>query len=402
MKQYKIEDKLWVLNELKSGRNRRAIAWEFYYGHMFRYTNRGNSKSQIIRRIERLFMDWEYLMDNYGMERLKKGGGNSTKGKVRGNRITSINNLSENDREVYQRIVEDILKDHGIAKSEITKKIREEKEKVENIKDMASVFKVNRTNIYYQSTKSYKSFSFNSNLLKSIFKLIYISRNSIGRDKAYLTLKNKFNVSSYVFRRHWESLHYKSNYRNKYRTKPLEKKYKGVWTSDKVNFNFTSNYEDEVWYSDITYIKVKKKQKMVLLIKDGFTKKVKFLEVIKDRKKETIIAALIKARKNSNKYPEIFHTDHGIEYANHKLKNFLNSNNIIQSMSPKGNSLANRPSEYFFSILKREFIYPFKKTITSTEILINTINDYLNWYHNYRVQRCLQNKTPYEFSHMMR
>ena len=42
MKQYKIEDKLWVLNELKSGRNRRAIAWEFYYGHMFRYTNRGN------------------------------------------------------------------------------------------------------------------------------------------------------------------------------------------------------------------------------------------------------------------------------------------------------------------------------------------------------------------------
>ena len=70
-------------------------------------------------------------------------------------------------------------------------------------------------------------------------------------------------------------------------------------------------------------------------------------------------------------------------------------------MSPKGNSLANRPAEYFFSILKREFIYPFKNEITETHDLIKVLKDYKSWYHNYRVQRCLQNKTPYEYSRMM-
>ena len=70
-------------------------------------------------------------------------------------------------------------------------------------------------------------------------------------------------------------------------------------------------------------------------------------------------------------------------------------------MSPKGNSLANRPAEYFFSILKREYIYPYKESINSKKNLIKVINDYKNWYHYGRIQRCLQNKTPYDFSRMM-
>ncbi|NQZ29590.1 MAG: hypothetical protein HRT98_04365 [Mycoplasmatales bacterium] len=98
-----------------------------------------------------------------------------------------------------------------------------------------------------------------------------------------------------------------------------------------------------------------------------------------------LIKAVQKARKTSKMYPGIFHTDHGVEYANFKFKKFLEKNKIIQSMSPKGNSLANRPSEYFFSILKRGFNYPFPSSTGNVESLIKTLNDYKYWYHNNRV-----------------
>ncbi|NQZ29217.1 MAG: hypothetical protein HRT98_02420 [Mycoplasmatales bacterium] len=59
----------------------------------------------------------------------------------------------------------------------------------------------------------------------------------------------------------------------KYHKKPKERKYKGVWTRDKVKLDFNCKYEDWVWFSDITYIKVGKKYNIALLIKGGFTKK---------------------------------------------------------------------------------------------------------------------------------
>ncbi|MCK5867205.1 MAG: hypothetical protein KAG14_02285 [Mycoplasmataceae bacterium] len=206
MKHYKIEDKLWVLRELVKGRNRQSIALEFYYKFPNRYIGRNIKLPVILRRIGRLFLDWEYLRDNYGMNRLQKASGNKTNHKGGRPRKVSINDLNENDRKMYQEIIESIIKDHGISKKEISDKMKKEKEKIENIKNLSAVFNINRTNIYYKSTKKAAVFSFNINLMKSIEKLIKKSRNSIGRDKAYITLKAHFKVISYVFRRHWESL----------------------------------------------------------------------------------------------------------------------------------------------------------------------------------------------------
>ncbi|TCG10303.1 IS3 family transposase, partial [Mycoplasma marinum] len=401
MKHYKFKDKLWALKQLDTGRNKRSVALEFYYNHLERYRDKGNKTSVILRRIERLFLDWVEIRDNLGMEKLRNAGGNKTRKRKGRPKEVSINDLTPNDREVYQKIINDILKDHNISRHEITERIKKEKENIENIKDLTGILRINRTNVYYKSKKKVRSFILDINLIKDIKKIISKSRNSIGRDKVYMILNKKYKISTYAFRRHWESLGYKSNYHLKYNKKPTEKKYKGIWTSDKINFDFNNEYEDQVWFSDITYIKVGKEHKMVLLIKDGFTKKIKFLEITENRKVETIINAVKKARRNSRKYPEIFHTDHGVEYANYKFKKFLERNNIIQSMSPKGNSLANRPAEYFFSILKREFIYPFPTSTKNAESLIKTLKDYKYWYHNIRVQRCLDNKTPYEYSRMM-
>ncbi|CAM9134562.1 hypothetical protein MYMA111404_03050 [Mycoplasma marinum] len=93
MKHYKFKDKLWALKQLDTGRNKRSVALEFYYNHLERYRDKGNKT------------------------RKRKG---------RPKEI-SINDLNPNDREVYQKIINGILKDHNISRHEITERIKKEK-----------------------------------------------------------------------------------------------------------------------------------------------------------------------------------------------------------------------------------------------------------------------------------
>ena len=51
----------------------------------------------------------------------------------------------------------------------------------------------------------------------------------------------------------------------------------------------------------------------------------------------------------------IIHSDHGFQYTSLDYTNLVNLNKFTPSMSRVGNSLDNRPAEYFFSIFKQEF-----------------------------------------------
>ena len=85
-----------------------------------------------------------------------------------------------------------------------------------------------------------------------------------------------------------------------------------------------------------------------------------------------------------NEY-SIIHSDHGYQYSSNLFKELLLNNNIIQSMSRIGNSLDNRPIEYWFSILKEECIK--KKSINnmSIEQITDTINEFICYYNNDRI-----------------
>ncbi|MHA0273039.1 hypothetical protein ACXYFN_03330 [Mycoplasma sp. 48589B] len=75
--------------------------------------------------------------------------------------------------------------------------------------------------------------------------------------------------------------------------------------------------------------------------------------------------------------------------------------NILQSMSPKGNSLRNRPSEFLFAIFQRELFDFYNTNELGYEIVYNLINSFVVWYNTGRPQRNLEYKTPYEYSNHM-
>ena len=57
-------------------------------------------------------------------------------------------------------------------------------------------------------------------------------------------------------------------------------------------------------------------------------------------------------------YPQgvIVHTDRGSQYCSKQYRNLIKANNLIGSMSRKGNCWDNAVAENFFGLIKREFL----------------------------------------------
>ncbi len=125
MKQNTYKEKLQVLEALKT-RPRRAVAINYYYNNIEGYSKKPVPFNLRIRRIERLFLDWEKIRDNYGMDKLKQNSGNKTNHR-KGKRKIDINDLNENNRKIYQEIMKDILKEYKIPKTEIRDRMKRRK-----------------------------------------------------------------------------------------------------------------------------------------------------------------------------------------------------------------------------------------------------------------------------------
>ena len=96
--------------------------------------------------------------------------------------------------------------------------------------------------------------------------------------------------------------------------------------------------------------------------------------------------------KNTN---AILHSDQGWQYQHKKYQNMLKSNNIIQSMSRKGNCLDNAVIENFFGLLKSELLYLQK--FTSVNHFLQELKDYLRYYNEDRIKEKLNGMSPVKY-----
>ncbi|MHA0315772.1 transposase [Mesomycoplasma ovipneumoniae] len=158
--------------------------------------------------------------------------------------------------------------------------------------------------------------------------------------------------------------------------------------------DFSSENFGEKWFADIKFIKINNEWfylHSIIEIKSNYLfnfsiSKTRFSEETVNLVKETI--------KKYNIKPKFFHSDHGVEYANYKFANFLKQNNIQQSMSPKGNALANRPIEYFYAVFQRELLNIEGQNFENVAIAYQKISEFIDWYNYERPQSCLSYKTP--------
>ncbi len=114
---------------------------------------------------------------------------------------------------------------------------------------------------------------------------------------------------------------------------------------------------EQLWVSDITYIKTQSGHQYLSLITDAYSKRIMGYDLQETLSTEGPLNALsmaIKARKYSTAL--IHHSDRGLQYCSADYTHLLRKNNIEISMTQNGDPYENPIAERVNGILKYEFL----------------------------------------------
>lgn len=174
---------------------------------------------------------------------------------------------------------------------------------------------------------------------------------------------------------------------------------KGDRTAPRVfdNDEVKATKPNEVWASDITYIKTKKGFVYLLAIIDLFSRRVVGWS-LRDHMEESLLTeAFIEALRNRDigAIKIIFHSDQGSQYCATGFKERLGVLNFEQSMSRRGNCYDNAHVESFWGTLKTEIE---TKIFDDEAHARREIFDYIEgWYNTKRMHSSLGYVSPMQY-----
>lgn len=151
-------------------------------------------------------------------------------------------------------------------------------------------------------------------------------------------------------------------------------------------------YANQVWSSDITYIRMKHGFVYLTAVIDWFSRYVLSYEISNTLDKEFCVSALKRALNISK--PEIFNTDQGAQFTSDEFTRCLNGQDIRISMDGRGRALDNIFVERLWRSVKYEEVY-LKSYETVRDAMIG-IKEYMQFYNTERLHQSLNYQTPYE------
>lgn len=153
------------------------------------------------------------------------------------------------------------------------------------------------------------------------------------------------------------------------------------------------NHSDQVWCTDITYIRMPGGFVYLTAVMDWHSRFVLSWEVSVTMDDDFCVSALQSAIRRHGK-PEIFNTDQGVQYTGKAFTSVLKENDIRISMDGKGRWMDNVFIERLWRSVKYEEIYI--KEYNSVTELVQSLKQYFNFYNFERTHQALDGKTPAE------
>jgi len=156
--------------------------------------------------------------------------------------------------------------------------------------------------------------------------------------------------------------------------------------------NLVIKEPEQVFVSDITYVKSMKDTHYLSLVTDAYSRKIMGYHLSNDMTAENVVKALRMAIKNkkTNK-PSIHHSDRGLQYCSELYQNELKQNNITPSMTDGYDCYQNALAERINGILKNEFLI---YKCQNNQQLYHLIKESIEIYNNKRPHLSLKFKTP--------
>ena len=267
------------------------------------------------------------------------------------------------------------------------------------IEKMCKILKVSRSSYYRWFSHGSSNRAIENSLFTELIKNIFDTSNqTYGSPRITEQLKRE---GYHISKKRVAKLMSINGWRSK-----LKKKFKVTTDSNHLypvcrnhlNRNFTPKTLNEVWVSDITYIKTATGWLYLTTIIDLYDRQVIGWSLsTRLYTNQTIIPAWKMAvSKREITKPLLFHSDRGIQYASIEFRKLINKNTLItQSMSRKANCWDNAVAESFFKTLKVELIYHHNFKTTQEAKL--AVFEYIEvWYNRKRLHSALGYKTPKE------
>ena len=135
---------------------------------------------------------------------------------------------------------------------------------------------------------------------------------------------------------------------------------------------------DQLWVSDITYLRTEKGFCYLALITDAYSRKIVGYDVSDTLELEGALNALKMAERNKIGTETVHHSDRGSQYCSYAYTGRLKKGNTRISMAAAGNCYENAMAERINGILKMEFHldYTFKNTQHARSITQQSIKIY--------------------------
>jgi len=158
-------------------------------------------------------------------------------------------------------------------------------------------------------------------------------------------------------------------------------------------------YPDQVWVSDITYIRLQNDFVYLAIILDVFTRSVRGWCLSRTIDQQLTLDALRAAL--HGRPPQIHHSDQGLQYATHAYVNLLKAHQIQISMAAVGKAEENGFAERFMRTIKEEEVdlseyRDFADAHSQISIFIQDV------YMTKRIHSALGYLTPVEFENAWR
>lgn len=249
---------------------------------------------------------------------------------------------------------------------------------------MCEVLGVSRSGYYEWLSRPKSNQKERKEKLKSQIKRVYLeSRRNYGSPKITKQLNSEgVSVSQKTVARIMKEEGIRSKTVKKYKATTNSKHHLPVYPN-LVDQQFKVKQPGQVWVADITYIWTSEGWLYLATIMELFSRRIIGWAMGERMTKELVILALKRAIQTQPPSPGlIHHSDRGSQYASTEYQQLLRANEIITSMSRKGNCYDNACIESFHSVIKKELI--FHEKYKTREQAKKSIVEYIVSFYNYK------------------